>query len=438
MKVSNLHSLLNDRWFVDSAYGRSLLPTLYTILSGTADFNTGDSPIEAHVVVGKNATIISAKSFEETNNKDQYVLVVSLKNPIYKYNQECGPRGTKHKMAFMASYENDPNLAGVVLDIDSGGGQVAGTPEFHDFVKNYSKPVVSYTDGMMCSAAYYIGSAADHIVANKRADAIGSIGTMISFIDMTGYYEKKGAKVVTEYATKSTDKNKDFEELLKGNPEGYIKNQLDPITEEFHADMKAARSGLDEAVLSGGTYKANQALKMGLVDELGTLQTAIDKVFSLAQKNKGNSNNLNSKRTTMSNTKLPLIEGVLGQKFEEDETKDGIILSDDQAAKIETALSNNATAIADAKKAAEKSTETINTLKADSTTVTTAIQNALKEAEVEGAEKMSNEEGISALSALVKEYGSDDGATHTQTTANTESKGAFKGAADNKLSEIVN
>src|SRR5690606_27539836 len=135
----------------------------------------------------------------------------------------------------MQNMLNESNCAGVVLDIDSGGGQVSGTPEFHDVVKNASKPVVSYTDGLMCSAAYYIGSAASYIVANKRADAIGSIGVMIHFVDLTGYYEKKGAKVITEYATKSTEKNKAYEELIKGNPDEYIKKELDPINEDFHA-----------------------------------------------------------------------------------------------------------------------------------------------------------------------------------------------------------
>ena len=153
----------------------------------------------------------------------------------------------------MRAYEKDAQCKGVVLDIDSGGGQVSGTPEFHDFIKEYSKPVVAYTDGYMCSAAYYIGSAADHIIANKRADKIGSIGTMISFLDLTGYYEKKGAKMITAYATKSTEKNKSFEDLLSGKPETYIKNELDPITETFHSDMKAARTNLDEAVLTEAT-----------------------------------------------------------------------------------------------------------------------------------------------------------------------------------------
>jgi protease-4 len=57
----------------------------------------------------------------------------------------------------------------------------------------------AYTDGLMCSAAYYIG-ATSHIIANKRADA-WSIGVMVSFIDFSGIYEKQGATLITEYAT---------------------------------------------------------------------------------------------------------------------------------------------------------------------------------------------------------------------------------------------
>lgn len=419
MNLNNLHSLITGRWFIDKAYSQSLLPSLYSILNGKLTFSAPDKPTPEAFIFSANKSLVSASSFDNETNKDNYVLVVSLKNPIYKYNQECGPRGTKSKQQIMSRYESDPNCKGIVLDIDSGGGQVSGTPEFHDFIKNYSKPVVSYTDGMMCSAAYYIGSAAKHIVANKRADAIGSIGTMIHFVDMTGYYEKKGAKVITEYATKSTDKNKDFEDLLKGKPEGYIKNELDPITETFHADMNSARPNLNSEVLSGGTYNAEVSLNNGLIDEIGTLQTAIDKVFSLAKSNKNNTQLNNSKKNPMSKLNVPLIEAVIGASFSEGETENGIILTDEQATALENRLSENDTAIATAETEATTSSERITELEATNTTVTTAIQNALATAEVEGAATMSNEEGITALSNLVAEYGSKDGATNTQTIPNT-------------------
>lgn len=420
MNLNNLHSLITGHWFIDKTYSQSLLPSLYAVLSGKQSFSAPTNPIPEAFIFNGVATMPSASSFDNETNKDNYVLVLSLKNPIYKYNQECGPRGTKSKQQIMVRYESDPNCKGIVLDIDSGGGQVSGTPEFHDFIKNYSKPVVAYTDGMMCSAAYYIGSASNHIIANKRADAIGSIGTMIHFVDMTGVYEKKGAKIVTEYATKSTNKNKDFEDLLKGNPEGYIKNQLDPITEIFHADMNSARPSLNSEVLTGGTYNSEISLNNGLIDEIGTLQTAIDKVFSLAKATNTNSNTNNSKNKTMSKLNVPLIEAVIGSSFTEGETENGIILTDEQATAIENRLSENDNAITTATTKATKSATTITDLTATNTTVTTAIQNALVTAEVDGAAAMSNEEGIVALSALVAEYGGKDGAGVTNPILDTD------------------
>jgi len=439
MTTTNLHSLLSGHWFINKKYSQSLLPSLYSVLSGNNNLTTTKEPtVEAFIYNNKlGGSNISASDFNNEDNKDNYVLIVSLKNPIYKYNQECGPRGTKFKQQIMSRYEQDPNCEGVVLDIDSGGGQVSGTPEFHDFIKNYSKPVVAYTDGMMCSAAYYIGSAAKHIVANKRADAIGSIGTMIHFVDMTGVYKKKGANIITEYATKSTHKNKDFEELLKGNPEGYIKNELDPITDTFHADMTSARSNLNNAVLTGATYNAEDSLNMGLIDEIGTLQTAIANVFSLAKPNKTNNNN--PKNNTMSNLKVPLIEAAIGTTFKEDETKNGIILTDEQATAVENKLTANQTTIADAATTATEANNKITALEAKNTALTNTIQEALKTAEVEGADKMSNDDGVKKLSALVIEYGSKSAGTTTKTMASTDNDDKpFVSAVNKSLGETLN
>lgn len=412
MSINNLHSLLTGQWFIDKAYSQSLLPSLYAVLSNkTISVTTKDVP--ETFIASQNSPLLATSSFDGEANNNDYVLMVSLKNPIYKYSQSCGPQGTKYKQKIMQRYESDPNCKGVVLDIDSGGGQVAGTPEFHDFIKNYSKPVVTYTDGMMCSAAYYIGAAANHIVANKRVDAIGSIGTMIYFVDMTGFYEKKGAKVISEYATKSTDKNKNFEELLNGNAETYIKNVLDPITETFHSDMKSARTNLSEKVLTGATYNAEDSLSLGLIDEIGTLQTAIDKVFELS---KAATNNSNSKQTNMARLNVPNLEAIIGESFSDAENETGVLLTDEQALAVEQQLQENATAL-------ENATETATSLATapdTATSLTTVIQNALTEAGVENATELSNEEGVVQLSALIAEYGANDGGTTTTPIASTD------------------
>lgn len=377
-------------------------------------------------ISSRKTQLVSASSFDTSSNQDEYVAVINLKDPIYKYNQECGPRGTKTKMAMMGAYAKDPNCVGVVLDIDSGGGQVSGTPEFYDYIKSYSKPVVAYTDGLMCSAAYYIGSAASYIIANSRADAIGSIGVMVHFIDVSGMYAKKGASVITEYATQSTEKNKAFEELLKGNPELYIKTELDPIAETFINDIKAVRSGVDASVFKGGTWGAQDSLDKKLIDSIGTLQDAVDKVFELS--NSGNSNqNKSSKKKTMSKkTKsFPAIQKVLGIDGDGIDTvatitgKKGVQLSESQLEVLENTLSAAEANEAAVTAANGKAATAEGRVSAIEGAVNTAITAAGLEAEVEA--NATTENKITLLSSKVVEYGNRPGASGTNPKSDGDS-----------------
>lgn len=419
MSVQNIHSLINGKWFIHEQYGKALLPSLFSIIEGKSLVSVVDLKIKIPdvfiAVKGKHS--LKAASFDKGNNSESYVAVIGLKDPIYKYNQECGPAGTKTKARMMQSYLQDPNCKGVVLDIDSGGGQVSGTPEFYDFIKETSKPVVAYTDGLMCSAAYYIASAANYIVANKRADAIGSIGVMIHFIDVSGMYEKKGAKVITEYATQSTEKNNAFEQLLKGNPELYIKNELDPIAEEFINDIKAVRSAVPNDVFKGGTWNAQESLERKLVDEIGTLQTAIAKVFELAAAKNSNSNsNNNSKKETMSKkTKgFPVIQGILGIEGDGLGTistitgKSGIQISEAQLEAIENAIVEKDAAVATA---TGKATTAESRVAAIEAAINTAVTAAGLDAKVEA--EATTENKITLLGATVVAYGKKPGAKVT-------------------------
>lgn len=437
MSIKNLHSILNGKWFIEESYGRSLLPSLNLMLSGNipeAKKSNKDNYIFSH----KQAIALSSKTAKNNDFNEKYVLVLNIKSPIYKYNQECGPRGTKSKINTLDSYVNDSNCKGVVLDIDSGGGQVSGTAEFYDYLSSYNKPVVTYTDGLLCSAAYHIAAGTNHIIANKRADAIGSIGTMVSFIDFSGMYEKKGAKVITEYATKSTEKNKHFEELLKGNPEGYIKHELDPINEEFHANIKASRPNIKEVVLSGGTWNAKDALKNGLIDEIGTLQTAIDKVFELSNKNNNNQNSQNMSK------QRPQLQAVLSLGEPLAVTDNGSYLNDEQLTALETHLETHATEVADLNtqlEAAKNNTEVSNKLTAAEQSLTTTEQSVDAMLTQAGLEvKGTLPEKLTALTTKVETYSKKDGEQQTTPATNiTPATGANvtldNAASHNKLAE---
>jgi len=423
LSVKNLHSLINGRWFIDKPYGHSLLPSLFSILEGK-NLSVKSEEREPEVFISsKKLELVAASGFDSGSNDSEYVAIINLKDPIYKYNQECGPSGTKSKMQGMKSYAQDPNCIGVVLDIDSGGGQVSGTPEFYDFIASFKKPVVAYTDGLMCSAAYYIGSAASHIIANKRADAIGSIGVMVSFIDFSGIYEKQGARLITEYATQSTEKNKAFEELLKGNPELYIKTELDPIAEEFINDIKAVRPGIDPSVFKGGTWNAQESLDKKLIDAIGTLQDAVNKVFELSNTGNTNNNNNSNKKKSMSNTKsFPVLQGILGIEGDGVATistitgKKGVQITEAQLELLEGNLAGHQAAL---EAATGKATTAESRVSALETAINTAVTTAGLDATVEAT--ATAEEKATLLGAKVDQYGKQSGAKPTTPKAEGDS-----------------
>lgn len=409
MSIANLHSILNRPWYIEQNYAQGHLPLVLGILSG----NTGvriekdkNYHVLTHFLDGKGMAVSSG------NTKTTSVAVMFIKNPIVKHDQVCGPKGTKSMMRELDGLKGNDNVAGVVLDIDTGGGQAYGTPEFYDYVLNYPKPIVAYTDGLMCSAAYYIGSASSYIVANPRAEAIGSIGAYSQLLDLDGYYEKKGIKVHTMYATKSTEKNKAYREAMKGEEfyGAYIREELDPLVDSFIEDMKAARPSINEAVFKGATYSGPKAVEMGLVDELGNIQTAIDKVFELSNTQKTNSNNMSKEYKN--------IESTLGVQFAEGESANGILLTEEQADIMENRLGDLQT---EAVEASEKINSLEDTINAATQAETDFVADVNETLSLEGDAKATDyTSALSAMKNRITELGEKPGASHTSVGADGE------------------
>lgn len=397
MSKPNSHSIFSGLYLIHPEYAISFIPSLYQ------NFVLGQKMEEK----SEADKIAECQSLQNGANgeADRRVAVINIKQPIQKYSGYYG-LGSKSFVNILQNIALDDSIVGVVLDIDSGGGQVYGTGEFYDFLKSYPKPTVAYTDGYMCSAAYYLGNACNHIVANKRADHIGSIGAYASMVNFSGVFEKLGAKVYEVYSSKSPDKNSEYRALMEdGNDKPYIENILDPIVTTFHEDMKATRPNLSAEVLKGGTWNGEQALAMGLVDENGDLGTAISRVFELADKN------VKTKKMDKSYKK---IESAIGEEFGEGATANGILLDEAQADAVENRITALETEASDAVTAKE--------------TVETSLANVVTESDalvakantilgLEGDAKLTGvTQAFDALDAKITALGKQPGATHTQTS----------------------
>src|SRR5665811_396008 len=118
------------------------------------------------------------------------VAVISLDGALMKADQYCGASGMASIGETIKQADNHHNIKGIVLHVDSPGGTVDGTEALSSIIKNTSKPILTFVDGLMASAALWIGSSSDETMASTDTDEIGSVGVLMSFMDIQGYYEK--------------------------------------------------------------------------------------------------------------------------------------------------------------------------------------------------------------------------------------------------------
>jgi signal peptide peptidase SppA len=188
-----------------------------------------------------------------------------------------GGVGQTEIAAALMSAVGDSSVKSIVLDIDSPGGEALGTGELAAMIRGAAgmKPVTAYVSGMGCSAAYYLASACGRIVCDASA-MLGSIGTVVCFVDDTEAMKKAGPKDIEIVSTQSPHKRPD-----PSTPAGKLAYQemVDELTHVFIADVAKYRNVSDSKVMNdfggGGILIGSHAVKVGLADAVGSIKTAL-------------------------------------------------------------------------------------------------------------------------------------------------------------------
>lgn len=170
--------------------------------------------------------------------------------------------------------EEDESVKAIVLNIDSAGGCVGGVPELAERIAaiNESKPIITHTTGMLCSAAYYLAASSSIITSEKSAD-IGSIGVYMPIYDFSGLYENAGIKV--ELVKTGNLKGAGFEGCeWTDEQKQHIQESVNDIFEDFKSFVLANRK-IDATYMTGGAYVAKRAKEYGFIDEICELPQAI-------------------------------------------------------------------------------------------------------------------------------------------------------------------
>ena len=218
-----------------------------------------------------------------TENSNRYVTVIPITGVITTYDS-CGTIGTMTYAESLMKAKNDPDNVGVVLSIDSGGGSIDAIPFMVQAIESYKqsgRPIIAHTS--FCgSAAYWIAAQCDAIFVNDSIiSKVGSIGAYCHLIDDTEAMKKEGLTLHEIYADQSSDKNKPYREALTGKYD-LIKASLSHLVDSFHTAVKSGRPHLQAdapGVLSGAMFFPAEALAVGLIDGVQTLEESIENVF---------------------------------------------------------------------------------------------------------------------------------------------------------------
>ncbi|HYW55980.1 MAG TPA: S49 family peptidase [Polaromonas sp.] len=178
--------------------------------------------------------------------------------------------------ALRAAFE-DEGAQAVVLLINSPGGSPVQAGMMNDEIvrlkTKHKKPVYAVVEETCASAAYYIAASADRIFVDK-ASIVGSIGVLMDGFGFTGLMEKVGV----ERRLMTAGENKGFLDPFSPQTEkqrAYAQAMLNQIHQQFITVVKNGRGNrLKETpeMFSGLFWTGQQAIELGLADQLGTLE----------------------------------------------------------------------------------------------------------------------------------------------------------------------
>ncbi len=177
----------------------------------------------------------------------------------------------------------DRQAESVVLLLDSPGGTVDGTQELAEVIYRArgQKPIVTVATGMMASAAYWIGAAADHLLISSDNTIVGSIGVVATHLDVSKREELLGVKTTEITAGKYKRIASQYGPLSQEG-RASMQEMVDQIYTAFVHDVADYRGRTVEAVLSdmadGRLFLGDAAISAGLVDGFATEHEVVRKL----------------------------------------------------------------------------------------------------------------------------------------------------------------
>lgn len=173
---------------------------------------------------------------------------------------------------------NDPEIGGIILDVDSFGGMAAGCNRVATLIAEIAqvKPIYAVIDLNCFSAAYWLAAACSRIILTDASAGVGSIGCIAIHHDQSQRNEKEGDVYTAVYFGENKNDYSPHNPLSKGMIDK-LQRSVDRFGLQISQSVAELRGGdLDQVLATkAGTYYGQDAIAAGLADEIASFDDAV-------------------------------------------------------------------------------------------------------------------------------------------------------------------
>ncbi|MBI4872834.1 MAG: signal peptide peptidase SppA [Candidatus Riflebacteria bacterium] len=187
----------------------------------------------------------------------------------------------------LAHAAKDPDLKGVLVEIDSPGGGITASEILYKALADFrgkGKHVVALMEDMAASGGYFVSLPAERILAHPTT-ITGSIGVLVKSVNVEGLYQKLGLKDTTlkSSATPLKDMLSSTRPMTEEERK-VMQSLLDQMYDRF-VDLVASHRKLTpeqaRKLADGRVYSAREAKDLGLIDAIGFREDALAELYKL-------------------------------------------------------------------------------------------------------------------------------------------------------------
>lgn len=284
--MNRLQRFFSDNWTIqrhdlDSTVSL-LLPCIISgnIEAAAAQFAKSKCRVKATAA----PNMVKWYELDDMSIPDGSVAVFTLTGVLYSWE-------TEWLIGLIEAAEANPRICGIVFAIDGPGGMVSHLDQAAKAIADCAKPTATVVTGMMASAHFWIGTAADRTFIASPLCEVGSVGVVITHYSFKEYFRINGIDYREIYPDTADLKNKEIRVLVDDDDESLIKAKAEKIHKIF-AETVARNLGIDYdselPLFRGEMFYGDEAVALGYIDQTGGVADAVKWVFAQATSRKAN------------------------------------------------------------------------------------------------------------------------------------------------------